>query len=169
MHEYFFKYTATYHHYGRKWNKTLRCCKQCKISRNPGQNNIFHNALALNADSITNGVFLYPSFLAITVLSESFFFSLKVVDPPSLISANFTLFVASYSLIPFSPVMVMGCCELEKILIHDDSPNRGIASVNKITCFFILTSFGFIVCKNRIFLRFVKTVMLLLGEVHCCG
>lgn len=30
----FFKYTATYHHYGRKWNKTLRRCKQCKISRN---------------------------------------------------------------------------------------------------------------------------------------
>ena len=33
-----------------------------KSIRNPGQNNIFHNALALNADSITNGVFLYTSF-----------------------------------------------------------------------------------------------------------
>lgn len=41
--------------------------------KKPDQNNMFHNDFGLNCDSMTNGVFLYPSFLAMIILSESFF------------------------------------------------------------------------------------------------
>lgn len=30
--------------------------------KKPDQNNMFHNDFGLNCDSMTNGVFLYPSF-----------------------------------------------------------------------------------------------------------
>ena len=61
----------------------------------------------------------------------------------------------------------MGCCELEKILIHDDNPNRVTVIVNKITCFFILTILRLLYAKVGYFFTLPKIRMFLLGK-YCC-
>ena len=61
----------------------------------------------LSVASSVTGVFLYPSFLAIKVLSESFFLTLIVVVPPYAISPSFL--PLSYIRVSGIPINVMGC------------------------------------------------------------
>ena len=86
--------------------------------KKPDQNNMFHNDFGLNCDSMTNGVFLYPSFLAMIILSESFFFNFTVAVPSSLVN-------------------VIVCMALENKLMQDVHSNSGMANANMRDAFFI--------------------------------
>ena len=105
--------------------------------KKPDQNNMFHNDFGLNCDSMTNGVFLYPSFLAMIILSEGFFFNFTVAVPSSGISVSLTLLVPSYNFVPSSLVNVIVCMALETKLMQDVHSNSGMANANMRDAFFI--------------------------------
>ena len=92
-----------------------------KSIRKPGQNRMFHKDLALNSDSMMNGVSFASRFCAMFVLVSSVFSYFSVGEPPNDISATFTLLVAAYSWVPASPVKVTVCLDLVKTVMHDEN------------------------------------------------